>query len=273
MNWRAIRAVMFKDLRVVLRSKMVVLPMLLVPLIMMVLIPGGFGLAINVAGEAVAEESEDLELMLASMPPALLDQFEGMDTRQLVLVLMLVYVFAPMFLVVPLMVSSVIAADSFVGERERKTLEALLHTPLTSLELLVAKMLAAWITAVVVGIASFILYGIVTNAVGWPVMGRLFFPNAMWLVLVFWLAPAVAGMGLGLTVIGSSKVKTFQEAYQLSGALVLPVMVLMIGQIGGLLTLSAGLTFVIGLVVWALDAAIVWIGIRLFDPDALLSRM
>ena len=46
-----------------------------------------------------------------------------------VMIAMLVYLFAPMYLIVPMMVSAVIAADSFVGERERKTLEALLHTP------------------------------------------------------------------------------------------------------------------------------------------------
>ena len=32
------------------------------------------------------------------------------------------YLFAPMFLIMPLMLSSIIAAESFAGERERKTL-------------------------------------------------------------------------------------------------------------------------------------------------------
>jgi ABC-type Na+ efflux pump permease subunit len=41
------------------------------------------------------------------------------------------------------MVSSVLAADSFAGEKERKTLEALLYTPTTDRELFTAKLLEA----------------------------------------------------------------------------------------------------------------------------------
>ena len=39
------------------------------------------------------------------------------------------YLLAPLFLIVPLMVSAVLAADAFAGEKERRTLEALLHLP------------------------------------------------------------------------------------------------------------------------------------------------
>ena len=39
------------------------------------------------------------------------------------------YLLAPLFLIVPLMVSAVLAADAFAGEKERKTLESLLHLP------------------------------------------------------------------------------------------------------------------------------------------------
>ena len=39
------------------------------------------------------------------------------------------YLLAPLFLIVPLMVSAVLAADAFAGEKERRTLESLLHLP------------------------------------------------------------------------------------------------------------------------------------------------
>ena len=42
------------------------------------------------------------------------------------------YLLAPLFLIVPLMVSAVLAADAFAGEKERKTLERLLHLPLAT---------------------------------------------------------------------------------------------------------------------------------------------
>jgi ABC-type Na+ efflux pump permease subunit len=146
------------------------------------------------------------------------------------------------------MVSSVIAADSFVGEKERKTLEALLHSAITNQELLVGKMLAAWLPAVAVSLGSFLLYGTIANVVGWPIMRRLFFPTSMWFVLVLWVAPAVSGLGLGITVLISSRVKTFQEAYQLRSIVVLPIVALVIGQAAGVLYLSTALTFALGAV-------------------------
>ena len=52
------------------------------------------------------------------------------------------YLLAPLFLIVPLMVSAVLAADAFAGEKERKTLETLLHLPISDRDLFFAKVLA-----------------------------------------------------------------------------------------------------------------------------------
>lgn len=273
MNWRGIRAVMSKDLRIVFRTKMIVLPMILLPLIMQVLFPAAFGLAAVYASESLSDDMAELEQMVNSLPPVAVRALEGLPPEALLLVVFLVYGFAPLFLIMPMMVASVVAADSFVGERERKTLEALLYTPLTDRELLVAKMLTAWLAAVVVGVLSFVLYTVVVNLVGWPVMGRIYFPNLMWLVLVFWVSPAVAGMGLGATVLISTRVNTFQEAYQIGGIVVLPIVALMLGQFAGLFTFSAGLTLMLGTVVWIIDGVLLWFGMKVFDRDALLARL
>jgi ABC-2 type transport system permease protein len=106
----------------------------------------------------------------------------------------------------------VIAADSFAGEKERKTLEALLYTPTTDRELLVGKMLSAWVPAVGVAWVSFVAYAIVANVAAWPVMGRVFFPTAMWIVLALWVAPALAGLGLTTMVLVSVRAQGFQDA-------------------------------------------------------------
>ncbi len=93
------------------------------------------------------------------------------------IVFALVYMLAPMFLIMPLMVSSILAADSFAGEKERKTLEALLYTPTTDRELFTAKLLGAWLTAVIVALLSFVVYAVMVNAAGWHSIGHLFFPT------------------------------------------------------------------------------------------------
>lgn len=273
LNWRGIRAVMKKDLKVVLRSKMVVLPMIILPLIMQVLLPAGLGVGAILGGEAIAGDMQDLSQLMRAMPSDVMDELAASSAAAMFFQIMVVYAFAPMFLIVPIMVSSVIAADSFVGERERKTLEALLYTPLTNRELLFAKMLTAWLAAFVVGVASFILYSVVVNAVGWPVMGRIFFPNLTWIIMVLWLAPAVAGLGLGVTVLISTRVSTFQEAYQVGGIAVLPIVGLMLAQFAGVVYFGAGLVLALGAVVWLVDAVLLWFGVQTFDRDALLARL
>ena len=274
LNWRGIWTVVRKDLKVVFRSKMIVLPMIILPVILQVLMPAGMGLAVVLGGDSFASStSSDLNTMLRAVPAPVLARWQGLGPAEIFLMLALVYMFAPLYLIVPMMVSSVIAADSFVGERERKTLEALLHTPLTDRELLLSKMLSAWLAAVAIGLGAFVLYAIVVNAVAWPMMGRIFFPNWLWIILVFWVSPSVAGLGLAATVLISTRVNTFQEAYQMGGIVVLPVVALVLGQAAGLIFLSDWLAVMLGLVVWALDALLLWFGARTFDRDALLARL
>lgn len=273
MNWRAIRAIIRKDVMVIARSKAVMLPLIIVPIMMQVIMPAGFGLMANLLPASELEGEADLGQMTAAMPPNVRAELGDLEPRQLFLVLMIVYLFAPMYLIVPLMVASVVAADSFAGEKERKTLEALLHSPISRSELLVGKILSGWLPAIGVSLLSFVLYSVVGNLVGWPLMGRIFFPNAMWFVLVLWVAPAVSGLGLSLMVIVSTRVRTFQEAYQLGGMVVLPVVLLMIGQISGLVFLSVGVALLLGLAIWAIDAVLLLIGVKTFQREKLLAQL
>lgn len=266
MNRRAVMAIVRKDLRAVSRSKGVILPLVLVPLVILGLMPALISQLPRLAPpEAMA--------FLERMPEGLQAELAGLEGVQGLLVLVLVYFFAPMYLIVPLMVASVIAADSFAGEKERKTLEALLYTPTTDGELFLGKVLVAWLPALGVALGGFFLYGLVADLVTWPQLGRLLFPNPMWLLLVFWVAPAVAGLGLGTMVLVSSRVRTFQEAYQLGGAVVLPVLFLVVGQVTGLLYLNLPAVALLGLVVWGVDAVLLWHGARTFRRGALIARL
>ena len=270
--WRAIRTVIWKDLLVVRRSPMVMLPMIIVPLLLQVIMPVALGLGALYAPQVMDLEG-DMATFLQAVPDNIMQEMAGLPTNVTLMVLMVEYFFAPLYLVVPMMVASVIAADSFVGERERKTLEALLHTPLTDVELLLAKMLTAWLAANVVSVVSFLLFTIGVNAIGFGPMGGLFFPNLLWLVLVLWVTPAVAGLGLTATVLLSSRVSTFQEAYQAGGVIVVPIIGLLFAQMAGVVFLSPGFALVLGLVVWLIDAALLWFGRSVFRREELLAKL
>ncbi len=183
------------------------------------------------------------------------------------------YLLASMYLIAPLMVASVIAADSFAGEKERKTLEALLYTPTTDLELYLAKLLSAWLPAGAIAWIGFVIYGLVVNIGGWPVMRRVFFPNLTWVLLAVWVAPAIAAFSLGVSVLVSVRVSSFQEAYQMGAIVVVLVVALMIGQLAGVLVFSPGLVAVMGAVLWAVDAVLLWVGGRSFQRGQVLARI
>lgn len=273
MNKRAIFAVMRKDLKVVTQSKGVMIPLIVVPLIMLVLLPGLVAFLPMLDPRSTNMNMQDLQAFMANMPPSLQAAIAGFNANQQLIYLLLVYFFAPMFLIVPMMVASVIAADSFAGEKERKTLEALLYTPTTDFELVAAKLLAAWIPATLVAWIGFILYGIVANGAAWGTMHQIFFPNAMWVVLVLWVAPGVAGLGLSATVLVSVRATSFQDAYQLGAMVVLPIVALMISQATGVLYLSLDFVFLLGLVCWIIDAMLLWLSVKFFQRSEIIARL
>jgi ABC-type Na+ efflux pump permease subunit len=271
MNTRAILAIARKDLKVAMQNKGVVLPIVILPLILFVMFPWLMVYASSVMGVAGSSFS-NVDELLARMPSGLLNELSGYTTEQQLIVFPLVYMLAPMFLIMPLMVSSVLAADSFAGEKERKTLEALLYSPITDRELFTAKLLGAWTAAITVAFFSFVLYGVMVNAAGWQSIGRVFFPNWMWIALVFWVTPAVAGLGLVVMVFVSARAQGFQDAYQTGGLVVLPVIFLMIGQISGAMYFSLGVVLFVGLVIWLLDVVLLWFASKSFRRGELITK-
>ncbi|MCK4978184.1 MAG: hypothetical protein KAS36_14715 [Anaerolineales bacterium] len=114
---------------------------------------------------------------------------------------------------------------------------------------------------------------IMANAAAWPTMKMIFFPNWMWIVLVLWVSPAAAGLGLGTMVLVSGRAQGFQDAYQTGGVIVIPVLLLMFGQLSGAMYFSIWVVFSIGLILWAIDIALIWFGSRIFRRGRLIARM
>ena len=64
-----------------------------------------------------------------------------------------------------------------------------------------------------------------------------------------------------------------QQAYQLGGAIVLPVVALVVGQLAGAVVLDARLAAVLGLIVWLVAAAILYVASRGFRRERLLRQV
>ena len=150
-------------------------------------------------------------------------------------------------------------------------MEALLYTPTTDRELFVAKLLSAWLAAIAIALVGFGLYTVTANVAAWPQMQHIIFPNAMWLVMIIWVVPAVAGLGLSVMVLASARAQGFQDAYQVGGVVVLPVVALFYGQIAGVMYFNILVAFLLGLGIWLLNGLLIWLGSRSFRRNRLLA--
>jgi ABC-type Na+ efflux pump permease subunit len=274
MKAKTIFAITKKDLLEVKQNKSAWAPMIIVPMIFCIVIPLAFLLLprlINMAPEEMMP-SYQLKGFLANLPASMTAILTGLDEVQSMQVLILGYLFAPMFLIFPLMISTIVASESFAGERERKTIEALLYTPATDAELLVGKVMAALIPSLVVSWGSFLLYAVVLNAAGFSIFNRLWFPVPSWYPLMFWITPAIALLGVAFTVLISSRTPTFMGAYQTSGSLVIIVLGLVAAQATGLLYLSVGISMLVGLFLWLVAGLLTRYAIRIFNRSKLLTE-
>jgi ABC-type Na+ efflux pump permease subunit len=274
-DWRAVRAIAAKDLREVQQNRATWGPAIAIPLLIVVIMPLGIILVprvFHIPPEALNVEG-GLTALRDRLPAAVAHEFAGLDDLQTWVVLLCGFLLAPLFLMLPLLFASIVGADSFVGEKERKTLESLLYTPASDTDLFLGKMIASVVPAIALAWASFIVYAVVVNAAAWPVMGRIWFPLPMWWPLMLWVTPAVATLGMAAAVVVSSRVGTYMEAYQLTGALSIFVIALLAGQLSGVLFLSVGLALLIGLAVWLADALVLWLAVRTISRSALIAQL
>jgi len=274
MNWRSIWAIARKDLKEVRQNKVAWGPAIVIPLLFAIAMPLLFTLLPRfIPVEDLQRELGDVETLLKNLPSAVRTIFTGLKLEQMFVIYMTSFLLAPMFLMMPLMFSTVVGADSFVGESERKTMEALLYTPTTDMELFLGKVLAAVIPAITLSWLTYLVYIIVVNVASYGMFERIWFPLPTWWPMMFWLTPAFALLGISATVLISSRVKTFMEAYQLSGSLVVLVLGLVIGQLSGVLYLGVGAILLIGTLIWIVDAILIYISVRTFKRSMLITKL
>jgi ABC-type Na+ efflux pump permease subunit len=177
-----------------------------------------------------------------------------------------------MFLVMPVFVPILISSQSVAGEKERRTLEPLLASPVTAAELVAGKSLASLVPAVAITWLAFALLCVGVDVVAWPLGQGLLLPNMLWSFGVLVLAPLFAFFGNGVAVLISARVSEARTAQQFSALVVLPLVGLVGGQVVGVLKAGPAYYALQGAVVLLLDVGLLWASIRLLDRERLLSR-
>jgi ABC-2 type transport system permease protein len=259
MNGAKIRAIVDKEIADARKNKMIVLSMLLLPLLLVGLTLGTAFFMLR--GDAGLDE-DDMRII----PPELRD----MDPMHAFLMMMNdQYLFY--FLLIPMMMPVYIAAYSIVGEKETKSLEPLLATPISVWELLVAKSAAAVVPSVILTWMSFALlviggYFIMPG----PVLQGLVRP--VWLVGMALLSPLLALLSVFCGIIASSRLNDPRAAQQVTGIFVVPIVALSMVVLMGKIFLSVALVITAAALTLALDCAVLYVAVRLFQRETILTR-
>jgi len=261
-----------KDWMEIRRNWQVLLPLLFVPVVFAVVLP--IVAVIPTTSVPAESSSEGLLAIMKTLPAHVRYEIAAMNGKQAITYMMSLYLFAPVFLIIPIMVSSVIASDSFAGEKERRTIEALLATSLSDGEMLLGKILVSFVPAIAVTVAAFIIYSTVVDFMTLGLFdGRFLLPNTTWLSLIFGLAPALAFADIGLTVIISARVKGVREAQQISALLLVPLFAIVLGQASGSMFFDPLLIGTLTALVVAFDIIFFVASIRAFGRDRILARL
>jgi ABC-type Na+ efflux pump permease subunit len=200
------------------RSRGALLSTTLLPLILLVVTPGLQLLSLReVAAQGGLRATPGLSPELFDDPQTLFARF-----------------LFPVFLILGgLIVPSVAATYTFVGERERRSLELLLSLPLTVVDILVAKLLAVLILAGLVVLPLFAL-----DAVALLLLRVIDLNEAVQLLVVLFSALTYA---VGEALLLALLARDLRTAQNLNGALLVPV-TLLAGAV--LLTVPSPLQFV-----------------------------
>ncbi len=255
-------AIAMKDMREVFTSVSIFGPMLGVPLFFALFLPVLTFYVSAHAAPALASRLFSIALPVAASSAKSINSASFMAFFS-------IYVLGPIFLTMPILTASVIAADSFVGEKERKTAEALFSTPVKNSELLLGKMLASLLPTILLTLGVFAIYGAITDYLSFSSFGVYVLPTLPWLMLLL-ISPFLAIVTIGIVIIVSSHVKGTKEAQQISTLLVLPVLILPFASITGFALLTASLLFYIALLLAAIGAIVVYASIRTFNKEAII---
>ncbi|MGI5860442.1 MAG: ABC transporter permease subunit [Myxococcales bacterium] len=177
-----------------------------------------------------------------------------------------------LFLAMPVFLPVLIASQSVAGEKERRTLEPLLATPITARELVLGKSLATVVPATGITLVAFVVFAVGADLICWPLLGRLVLPDATFLFAVFVLAPLLSFLGNCISVLISARVSDVRLAQSLAGLVVMPFVGVVVLQFVGLLAFGPLAYALTALAALAADVVMLRVAVRFFDRDRLLTR-
>jgi ABC-2 type transport system permease protein len=179
--------------------------------------------------------------------------------------------FLAFFLLMPAYIPLSIATFSIIGEKQARTLEPVLATPIRTIELLAAKATAALVPGVAAGWATYVVFVALASIVYGPSLFGVV-TDSSWLAGVFVLGPAVGLSSVVAGVIVSARVNDPRVAQQIGGIIIVPIIAVTLLQATGTLLVGAAGYLALAAIILVISLMGLRLGVTLFDREAILTR-
>ena len=174
------------------------------------------------------------------------------------------------FLLLPAIIPLAIAVYSIVGEKEQGSLEPLLATPISDLELFLGKALASVVPALLINWTCFALFLGASGVLLGGLPPHVLTPP--WLAAIFGLSPLLALFAVGVTMIVSSRASDARAAYQFSSFAILPGIIPLILYSSRKTLVSLWLVGLEGVVLLVVSVIVLYFAVRIFKREQILTR-
>src|SRR3954465_12543683 len=225
------------------------------------------GIAIAVPAFSGHPLGEDADLVRVSQVAGVTGNLSN-DAR---IQLFLFQQFLMMFLITPVTGAMALASHAVVGEKQARTLEPLLATPVSTFELLTAKVLGALVPTLAISAIGLGLYlgGIAAFAAPGVAAAMA---SLRTLLLTTLVAPAAALVSLQAAILISSRVNDPRTAQQFGVLIIIPLTGVLVAQFTGSIWLSAATLALLGVGLLAFWVLLTLLSVIVFEREAILTR-
>lgn len=264
MNRSRVQALFAKEMIDISRNRSALLPVVVVTLVSLAL---PFGIAVGIPSLTGHPLGEDADLVRVSAEATAAANLSTDAHVQL----FLFQQFLMMFLLTPVTGAMALAAHSIVGEKQARALEPMLATPVTTAELLVAKVFGALAPTFAISLAGLALYagGIVAFAAPGVAAAMASVRTTLMIGL---LGPAAALVALQAAVLISSRANDPRTAQQFGVLIIIPLVGLLVAQFAGTMWLSPLALAAIATGLFVLWLLLLALSVAAFDRETILTR-
>jgi len=261
---------MKKDWKGTIKRKEILLPMILLPILFTLVMPILMMMGVMIDPEGMSSDFGEIDELFI-----LLEIPKHYNNVLKYSIFMIKLMILPFFLMIPAIIPVIIASDSFAGEKERKTMESIALLPVSKMELIIGKIITAFIPSIIITFACFGLLGVIMNLMLLDYLEGflLIFSDLSFILVCFLLSPLLAFLNIMIGTIISSRTKDLKSAQSIGGILIMPAMAVLFVQMFNPAFLSPSVILIISLVIGGLCIIFIDIANRMLDIERLILTL